>query len=230
MDILNDKKTNNKDTFLKKSFVITYILLLTTGTITFIEAMRTNDDKIRHILNLETCISIVAGYFYYKFVNYIENNNNIDITFWNNINEIRYLDWSITTPMMLLVLSLILSSNNNETLNYKIILAVIILNYIMLYIGYLGEIKKMNKFNAYIISFIAFILMFGILYKEYIENTNSKSNKIFFSIFVFVWSIYGFIYYFPIILKNTIFNILDLISKCLVGLLIWLYYTNIITI
>ena len=230
MDILNDKKTNNKDTVLKKSFVITYILLLTTGTITFIEAMRTNNDKIRHILNLETCISIVAGYFYYKFVNYIENNNNIDITFWNNINEIRYLDWSITTPMMLLVLSLILSSNNNETLNYKIILAVIILNYIMLYIGYLGEIKKMNKFNAYIISFIAFILMFGILYKEYIENTNSKSNKIFFSIFVFVWSIYGFIYYFPIILKNTIFNILDLISKCLVGLLIWLYYTNIITI
>ena len=50
------------------SFYITYVFLMTTATITFIEALRTNDNKIRHILNLETCISVVAAYFYGKFV------------------------------------------------------------------------------------------------------------------------------------------------------------------
>jgi hypothetical protein len=47
----------------KSSFYFTYIFLITTGTICFIEALRNPDPKIRHIMNLETCISVVAGYF-----------------------------------------------------------------------------------------------------------------------------------------------------------------------
>ena len=50
--------------YVKFSFTVTFIVLLTTGTITFIEAIRTQNPMIRHILNLETCISIIAGYFY----------------------------------------------------------------------------------------------------------------------------------------------------------------------
>ena len=38
------------------TFYITYVFFMTTATITFIEAMRTPDQKIRNILNLETCI------------------------------------------------------------------------------------------------------------------------------------------------------------------------------
>ena len=62
----------NKDELVKMTFYITYVFLLTTATITFIEAMRTKDAKIRNILNLETCISVVAAYFYGKFVDDIE--------------------------------------------------------------------------------------------------------------------------------------------------------------
>ena len=57
------------------TFYITYVFFLTTATITFIEAMRTKDQKIRNILNLETCISIVAAFFYSKFVMSVENGN-----------------------------------------------------------------------------------------------------------------------------------------------------------
>ena len=46
------------------SFYITYAFLMTTATITFIESIRTKDAKIRNILNLETCISVVAAFFY----------------------------------------------------------------------------------------------------------------------------------------------------------------------
>ena len=55
-------------TLVDNSFYITYVFLMTTATITFIEAMRTKDIKIRNILNLETCISVVAAFFYSKFV------------------------------------------------------------------------------------------------------------------------------------------------------------------
>lgn len=43
---------NAKNKAMKASFVITYILLLTTATITFIEAIRTQVPYVRHILNL----------------------------------------------------------------------------------------------------------------------------------------------------------------------------------
>jgi len=39
-----------KNNFLRKTFSITYTLLLTTTVITFIEAIRTPNAKIRHIL------------------------------------------------------------------------------------------------------------------------------------------------------------------------------------
>ena len=54
------------------SFYITYVFLMTTATITFIEALRTPEIKIRNILNLETCISVVAAFFYGKFVDNVE--------------------------------------------------------------------------------------------------------------------------------------------------------------
>ena len=90
----------------KGSFAITYILLITTGTITFIEALR--DRAITytsHVMNLETAISIIAGYFYTLFMAEITRSEETKTSLnWDKINTYRYVDWSITTPIMLLVL------------------------------------------------------------------------------------------------------------------------------
>ena len=64
----------------KNSFYFTYIFLITTGTICFIEALRNPDPRVRHIMNLETCISVVAGYFYALFVDKINKAENDDKT------------------------------------------------------------------------------------------------------------------------------------------------------
>ena len=56
-DKTNKLEEDNNYKLISFSFYITYVFLLTTGTITFIEAMRTNDTKVRNILNLETCIN-----------------------------------------------------------------------------------------------------------------------------------------------------------------------------
>ena len=97
----------SNDELVKNTFYITYAFLMTTATITFIEAIRTKDLKIRNILNLETCISVVAAFFYSKFV--ADLDKNID---YEQINTTRYVDWAITTPIMLLVLVLAFLYNN----------------------------------------------------------------------------------------------------------------------
>jgi len=80
----------------KLSFYITYVLLITTGTITFIESLRTNIPQVRHIMNLETCISIIAAFFYGRFLVMIDKP---EINYME-INQTRYTDWFITTPLM----------------------------------------------------------------------------------------------------------------------------------
>jgi bacteriorhodopsin len=213
-----------KNSILKNTFSTTYTLLLTTAVITFIEAMRTPNPRIRHILNLETCISCVACYFYGVFITKIDKNN-ID---WKDISETRYIDWSITTPMMLLALCLVLSMNTKTVIHFKTIFFIIILNYLMLLMGYLGEINIISRFNAMILGFIPFILMFYIIYVNYIKPKYVHANYIIFGIYLIVWSLYGVVYLFNEETKNMLTNILDLTAKCVVGLGLWIYYTKIV--
>jgi bacteriorhodopsin len=199
--------------------------LLTTAVITFIEAMRTQNPRVRHILNLETCISCVACYFYGLFIVKI-NDKNID---WHDITETRYIDWSITTPMMLLALSMVLSMNSNTKIHFKVIVSIIILNYIMLLFGYLGEINMIGRFLATLLGFIAFFIMYFIIYINFVKPKYCRDNYILFSIYFIVWSMYGIVYLFDEEYKNMVTNVLDLTAKCLVGLGLWVYYINVIT-
>jgi bacteriorhodopsin len=210
------------------SFSITYILLLTTATITFIEALRTKTPQIQHIMNLETCISLVAGYFYSIFNDKIKNikeNEKID---WNEITQLRYIDWAITTPLMLLVLSLVLSFNSKTKIRLHHYVAVLFFNYIMLYVGYLGETKKMERMTADILGFGAFFVTYGIIFTQYVMPKYNVDNYLLFGFYVLVWSLYGIAYLFSEVNKNIITNYLDLTSKCLIGIGLWIYFVGII--
>ena len=221
--------TKNKFIYIKMSFTITYILLLTTALITFIEAMRTNVPIIRHIFNLETSISLVASYFYSVFVAKIDevekNNKAID---WNDLTRIRYIDWAITTPMMLLVLSVVLSYGSKISVKIITVLTIIALNYIMLISGYLGEINVISRLQGLIVGFIAFFAMFFVIFINFIKPRYNYTNYMLFGIYIVVWSIYGIVYMFNQANKNIIMNVLDCIAKCFVGIFLWVYYTGLI--
>lgn len=225
------KKENPVRYYVKFSFVITYILLLTTATITFIEAMRTPIPFVRHVLNLETCISVVAGYFYSVFVSQIENfsNKGIEID-WADISKTRYIDWSITTPMMLLALCLVLAQNAKKYVSLKVIGAIVLLNYTMLYIGYAGENKMMEKSLAQILGFIPFIAMFSIIFLQFVKSSGSTANYVLYTIYLVVWSLYGFVFMLGEEYKNITMNILDFTAKCFIGIALWTYYTKIIKV
>jgi len=226
-----EAKVNPVQYYVKASFMITYILLLTTATITFIEAMRTNIPEVRHILNLETCISVVAGYFYSIFLAQIEGfskeNKQVD---WTDITKTRYIDWTITTPLMLLALCIVLGNNINKKVDLNVISVVVLLNYMMLYIGFLGETQVLNMWLASFLGFVPFTIMFYMIFHNYVAPKPIFANHALYGIYVVVWGMYGLVYLLKEEYKNITMNILDCIAKCVIGLGLWAYYSKTIVL
>ena len=223
MSSLQNNDLNTR--MVKNTFYATYVFLLTTATITFIEAMRTKDPGIRHILNLETCISVVAAFFYSKFVENMEKEPETD---YEKINKMRYTDWAITTPIMLLVLVLAFLYNTNQgSLAISQYVIILLLNYGMLGLGYMGEIGVMSKLVANGFGFAFFAGLFGYLYNNFVAKQYNFDNMLLFMVFFILWALYGVVYFFDEVNKNVSFNILDLFSKCFVGIFFWAYFTKI---
>lgn len=219
---LNDKM------LIDNSFYITYVFLMTTATITFIEAIRTDDKKVRHILNLETCISVVAAFFYSKFVENIEKNQETD---YEKLNKMRYTDWSITTPIMLLVLVLaFLYNTKGGSLPFNKYLLILFFNFGMLGMGYLGEVNMLSKFTANGLGFGFFAALYGYLYQQFLYKQYNFDNIILYLAFFILWAFYGVAYFFNEVNKNVVYNVLDLFSKCFVGIFFWAYFTKIFTL
>ena len=284
------------DTFAKVSFYGTYAFLVTTGTITFIEALRTNVSAVRHILNLETCISIVAAYFYSKFVKELEDaeksssesggvigsegfqseytiegdgdgnggvrgtiiggisasggskskgksGGKIPLALYSQLNETRYTDWMITTPIMLLVLCLAFQYNNTLPgglgksggvpmgVSFVLFTWILLMNWGMIGSGYLAEVGRISKRDGLVFGFLFFFVLYALLYFGFLNGSKGNAyfqNMFLFLVFFILWSIYGIVYWLEDeALKNTSYNILDLLSKCFVGIFFWAYFTGV---
>ena len=215
---------------IKGTFTITYIFLVTTGIVIFIEALRHGNGFISHVMNLETAISVVAAYFYGLFMNELDQSEKLNTPVdWNKMVVYRYIDWSITTPIMLLVLMLYMGNNLKIPVKLGTYVIVLLLNYIMLAFGFLGETEVTSRTTGTLGGFTAFGLMFLIIYTTFMKKYN-LSNSVLFWFYAIVWSMYGVMYTLNNSLKIPVTNILDLISKCFVGLGLWAYYTKILTI
>ncbi len=230
------------DSYTYYSFYITCSFLVTTGTITFIEALRTNIVPMRHILNLETCISIIAAYFYGKFITMlapmkkqiIEGKNEDPeemAKLQEEINDTRYVDWMITTPIMLLVLVLAFQYNTGlKGVKFSDFVLILLMNYGMLGSGYLGEKQVLQKPFANVVGFGFFAALYGFIYYKYLmkpKNGNNANNQLLFLSFFILWAFYGIFYLMKESVKNTGYNVLDLFSKCFVGIYFWSYSSNI---
>ncbi len=210
------------DKVVRFTFYITYAFLMTTATITFIEAIRTKDSKIRHILNLETCISVVAAFFYSVFMKKIKED---EINF-KDITVNRYVDWSITTPIMLLVLVLAFCYNTGQSVTLSGFLLILALNYGMLLCGFLGETGLADKLKSNAIGFVFFAVLYGYIYLTYIHGRGIFDNNMLYFAFLILWALYGVAYWMKEREKNVSYNVLDLFSKCFVGIFFWVYFTK----
>ena len=230
------------------SFYITYIFLITTSVITFIEALRSPIPQVRHILNLETCISVIASYFYGLFIEQInkaetikaetikaekndlskdDNADSLDNIPLEKINNMRYSDWVITTPFMLLALSMLLGYENKIAVKFKSFILVLISNLFMLGFGYSGEIGLLNRNLASFMGFLFLLLTFGIIWKLFMTCAKATyQSKLIFWLYLGLWSLYGVFYHTNEATKMIGYNMLDLTAKAFVGIFFWLYLTK----
>jgi bacteriorhodopsin len=215
-------KPKHTETIFQQSFTVCYLVLFGTAAITFIEALRTNNIHARHILNLETAVSLTAGFVYGWFREMAAKPD-------FNLKEViyyRYVDWSITTPMLLLVLLLFFTFHSKQPLSISKYLLIVALNFVMLWFGYMGEKGLMEKRKAQNIGFLAFAAMLFTIYYFFIhgDNIESYAPLVLFAIFSIVWCGYGVAAEMDDRSKNLAYNVLDIISKVFFGLGLWVYY------
>lgn len=176
---------------------------------------------IKELLILEFLVQIIEGSFYFWLV-YKFN----DVA---NVTPKRYIDWTITTPTMLVTLIIYLiylhhkERNTTGKLiffdllkdNSKNITTVLGLNWLMLLFGYLGEMKILSTYTGVGLGFIPFLLYYFIIYTNY--AVLSETGWMLFWYFFFFWSLYGVVAVLPYYMKNTFYNILDLFAKNFFG-------------
>lgn len=214
------------DATVRDSFMFSYIFLSGLTLITFIEAIRTKNTKIRNILNLETTVSLVATLVYSIFIDKI-NQNKLNL---EDVTKYRYYDWAITTPMLVLVLLIFFNFAEQDPLQLSTYLYVIFFNYAMLMSGYLGETKQISKPVGSAVGFVAFAAMIWIIYANCITAKSSLVDKVLLAAFTFIWTMYGVAYWLPVRQKNMMYNGLDVIAKCFFGLFMWAYYSDVFTL
>jgi hypothetical protein len=207
------------------TLIISIIVQIITGIIeigAFFVKVPTIYFLIKQLLVLELVVQIIEGSFYlwlaYNFTKVL------------NVTPKRYIDWSITTPTMLITLMVYLiylnkmAENNANQLDFftlfkdnsNIFIPVIILNWLMLLFGYLGEMRIIPVFLGVFLGFIPFLIYYYIIYVNYVNQ--ETSGYLLFWYFFFFWSLYGIAAVLPYYVKNTFYNILDLFAKNFFGL------------
>lgn len=198
--------------------------------------LKNKDNVLTDILILETIVQFIEFTFYFWLITQFSKIN-YEVTF------VRYFDWFITTPTMLISIIIFmiyqnsLIETNNDPINFykefienmNTIVYILLFNAFMLIFGFLGEIKLLNKNVSFIFGFIFFFLSYYLIFSNYVNN--NINNLFLFIINFILWSLYGIAYLFTYKNKNISYNILDIFSKNLNGLflffyIIYLYYNE----
>lgn len=185
------------------------------------------DEILKSALKLETLVQLVEFIFYVYLVYSIHNK-----IIPNNITSIRYFDWMITTPTMLLSTIIYLKYNEEIEKNNTIelfdllkseknnIIKILLANWMMLLFGYLGEINVLDIKYTTPIGFIFFAYLFKLLYSNYAIKSN-QGLILYWPMFI-IWSLYGIAAVFDFNIKNASYNILDIFAKNFYGIFLYI--------
>ena len=176
---------------------------------------------LHELLLMEFIVQIIEGGFYIWMITKF---NSI-----KNITPFRYYDWMLTTPTMLITFMFYLMFLRDQEKGVKsesfftelknhwqLILKVALLDWAMLFAGYLGEKQIFSYLSTTLVGFIPFFLMFYLIYKNFASH--SVEGQRIFWYFSGIWAIYGIAALLPYNIKNSMYNILDIFAKNFFGL------------
>lgn len=234
MNFFISKNVSSKDILLYTVYFSLIIQLLTGVVQLHGLTFKFNEDNIilKDVLILETVVQFVEAFFYVYIISALTTLR------MNSVTPRRYIDWMITTPIMLISTIMYMEytkqiENKNQEKksrngfsfvknNISNITKIFFYNGMMLLFGYLGETNKLNLYVSNVLGFVFFILSFYVIYSEYAYTSNTTEiNKILFNLMFIIWAFYGIAALFPTLYKNIGYNILDLFSKNFYGLFIY---------
>jgi len=178
--------------------------------------------NFRIFFAIEVIISLVAGIIYYLIINISKTATDFKSIDWAKITTLRYIDWSITTPLLLVSFTLFLSNGEKVKDLGNFIMKLIFFDLIMILSGYLGTINVLTTNWSLVIGFLAYFMIFYLIYQKFFQGMKLTRNislkQLLFFAIVILWFIYGAIYNAPMYNRNIITNVLDGIAKGIFGL------------
>jgi bacteriorhodopsin len=177
------------------------------------------DEILKDLLKVEVAVQIIEFLFYVWLIYFFS-------TVSRNITPYRYIDWAVTTPLMLITLSAFLYHNDTTTGRLTDFLAnhtgsmiiIVLLNAAMLFFGLISELGYLNVYLATALGFIPFALNFKYIKDTFLPSDKDTFKNALFYWFVFFWALYGVFAVMDYKIKNTGYNILDIFAKNFFGL------------
>jgi bacteriorhodopsin len=204
------------------SGVISLVIQLLVGLINYVAVnveVAANDILLHDLLTVELYVQVVEFIFYVWLIYYFHRVS-------RNITPFRYLDWGITTPLMLITLCAYL--NHDGTTPQRLgdflsnhtgsMVKIVTLNALMLLCGLIGEFGYLSHYVSTALGSIPFILNFKYIKDTFLPTSEDVFKNAVFYWFVFFWSLYGVFAVMSYTVKNTGYNILDIFSKNFFGL------------
>jgi len=176
------------------------------------------DELIKDLLRVEVFVQGIEFIFYIWLIYYF---NQVS----RNITPFRYLDWSITTPLMLITLTAFLNHDGNKLTRLSdflynhtgSIIKIVLLNAAMLLFGLFGEFGYLSPYMSTALGFIPFAVNFKYIKDTFLASSEDKFKQAVFYWFVFFWALYGVFAVMNYTNKNTGYNILDIFAKNFFG-------------
>lgn len=177
-------------------------------------------EDIKIIAGIEGASQLVELLYYFIAVVYFKG----AISTWT-----RYIDWYISTPIMLLSTSMffvhryggdIMSVLDIRTSPYMY--TAFSLNALMLSFGLSRELGTVSTVIGVGLGTLAFTASFSYM-GRYVDDTDRLSVLVFWCIFV-LWLLYGVAALFSYTFRNVSYNILDVFSKNVYGVFLLVYF------
>ena len=195
------------------SLFIQIIIIIFTSIGLFIQVDKKNY-IIKQIFVLEYIVQIIEATMYIWLSFSLINSS--------TMVQRRYIDWFITTPLMLLTTIMYMKYNTTKTKSSLTLTKIIIdekknllnifsYNTLMLFFGLLAEFYPSNSKLLVIIGFYFFYKLFYTIYNKFVLN-NIINTRLFIFITT-IWGLYGIAALMTVHIKNICYNILDIISK-----------------
>ena len=183
------------------------------GGVTAASAALSKSPELGIVINLELGSQLVEFAWYALVVVYYRR-----ILTWT-----RYIDWVISTPLMLLSLALFFQYRAGVPQDtWPSIAGVLCLNALMLACGFAFELGAVAKWPGLVGGSVALLGSFGLLFARFVDPSDALSVWTY-AINLAVWSLYGVAASLPDVSKNVSYNALDIVSKNVLGVFLFVY-------